>query len=119
MIVEVGTAHFSYAFESGTFLISRLTKPRYGGQIQSKLKPEIFEFKLFEDTYSAEMFVQSGEAVLFAGDSYINPQQELRVGAMGHVVIAWLLKFPIYRHDISQRNEIKQKMFEKAYDAAQ
>lgn len=119
VIVEVGTAHFSYAFDSGVFLVSRLITPRHSGPIQSKLRKEVFEFKLFQDTYSAEMFVQSGEAVLFAGDSYINPQQEIRVGAVGHVVISWLYKFPIYRHDISQRNEIKQKMFEKMYEAAQ
>ena len=97
---EVGTAVFGYDLDSHKFFMRRLLKDIASWDAPVKRSLKIIPHKTFVDSYSAEMAWVSGDIVLMMGDSFLNPEQTIKVGAAGVVRVSQLDMFPIFKNKI-------------------
>ena len=73
----------------------------------------VLELAVFVDKYGAEMIINSGEAVLFAGDALLNPDQPVKVGSKGRLAIENFSKFGIYKKSAAERRSSRDKILQK------
>ena len=71
------------------------------------------ELTIFVDKYSVEVLVNSGEAVLFAGDSFINPEQRIKIGSKGGLTINDFYRYRLYKDSAAERRQRNEKIMEK------
>ena len=107
--VWAGTAHFLFDKNNSILSVARLLEPISRDNMQSKYTSDALIFKLFVDTYGVEMFLGAGDAVLFMGDSFLNPNQEIKLGANGRLETIQFVKYPVSKYSNAERGEISRK----------
>lgn len=111
--LEIGTSIFTIFPNDGRYNVSRLRGDGRTYDAQFSEKMGVLELAVFVDKYGAEMIINSGEAVLFAGDALLNPDQPVKVGSKGQLVIANFSKFGIYKNSAAERRESRDKILQK------
>lgn len=103
---EVGTAVFGYDIKNSEFFIRRIIYDIGQWKIPVKRDVTDIPFTAFVDSYSTEMYWFTGDTVLMAGDSFINPHQTIRVGAFGDIFVPRLERSSILRRELKELNKI-------------
>ena len=116
---EVGTAVFGYDLDSHKFFMRRLLKDIASWDAPVKRSLKIIPHKTFVDSYSAEMAWFSGDIVLMMGDSFLNPEQTIKVGAAGVVRVSQLDMFPVFKNKIKALRNATIKVFRSKSEQTQ
>lgn len=111
--LEVGTSIFSIMPSAGKYFIARLKGETWEYLAQYPERSGILYLTIFVDKYSAEVLVNSGEAVLFAGDAFLNPEQKIKIGSKGFLTIKDFYKYGFYRESAKERLQKNRKIMEK------
>lgn len=112
--LEVGTSIFTIQPRAGRYMVGRLgggAPEVYDAQFSDR--GETLELTIFVDKYSVEVLVNSGEAVLFAGDSFINPEQRIKIGSNGALTINDFYRYRLYKDSAAERRQRNEKIMEK------
>ncbi len=111
--LEVGVGVFGYNLNSGKYFMRRLLKDV--GQWNAPLKRDlkIIPFKALVDSYSTEVVWFSGDMVMMMADAFLNPEQTIKVGAVGVTRVEKLDMFPIFKNKIRDLREATIKIFRK------
>ena len=111
--LEVGTSVFTIKPHSRQYILGRLGGDADTYDAQYLDNSDTIFLTIFVDKYSVEVLVNSGEAVLFAGDSFINPEQRIKVGCKGSIVINDFYRYRLYKDSVSERRQRNEKIMEK------
>ncbi len=108
--IEIGTSVFSIDVKNGRYAVGRIGEEPKEYNAQIKDNSGILEFRAFVDTYSAEIILNSGEAVLTAGDSFINPEQIIKIGAKGSIVVEEIYAYDVNKPSVKKNlKKVEQK----------
>ncbi|MBQ6533649.1 MAG: hypothetical protein IJI37_00620, partial [Opitutales bacterium] len=83
--------------------IQKLSEPLPGGYLN---------VLVLLDSYSYEALFLNGAAVVFIGDSFINPEQQIKIGAKGGMYVDKVSRIPILSTTQKQRGEIAKRRLE-------
>ena len=103
--VEIGVGVFGYSMQNNEFFMRRFTREFGRWKIPVSRKLMYIPFKAVVDTYSAEVSWLAGDVVLMMGDSFLNPQQTFKVGAVGTTQIVKLDVMPVFENKIKDLRE--------------
>lgn len=106
--LRAGVAKFGYSKISESYEITRIETNKYAIKATDPRPDGFTSAMIFLDTYSAEAFFLDGSAVLFMGDSYLNPEQEIKVGCNGEIFVDKVSRIPINRVSPEQRAKAAQ-----------
>ena len=110
--LRAGVAKFGYSKTSNIYEVTRIEDYKH---IQKATDPRPDGFTsvmMFVDTYSVETFFLDGSAVLFMGDSYINPEQYIKIGCNGEIFIEKVTRIPILPTTMEQRAKAAREIIE-------
>ena len=111
VILEVGVGAFGHAQGDSSYFLRRLAMDLETVKSPIKRRTAIIPFKAFVDSYSAEVVWYSGDIVQMLGDSFLNPEQTIKVGAVGELRIAKLDKYPVFVRKVSELRDAIIKIF--------
>ena len=103
---EVGSSNMRYIPESNSYIVARVHDIKYNQKAQADTIKDVIMWRAFVDTYSTEIQINDGEAVIFMGDSYLHPDQPIRVGGVGPVRVRYMFRMPILRYTVKERGDI-------------
>ena len=106
---EVGVAVFIYSIFEKKYQLQRITKEAGTWQAPIERPSKTVSFKAFVDSYSVEATWFAGDIVMMSGDSFINPEQTIKIGALGAVRLEELTRKPIYKNKI---NDLRNANYE-------
>lgn len=106
---EVGSSNMRYIPESNSYIVAHVHDIKYNQKAQADLIKDIIMWRAFVDTYSTEIQINDGEAVIFMGDSYLHPDQPIRVGGVGPVRVRYMFRMPMLRYTVKERGSIAER----------
>ena len=92
LILEAGVASFDYTPAKAAISVSRVNRLRYADNAQIVNTTGVVSFKMVVDTYDVELVYDDGHAVVIMGDSFINPDQQIRFGSVGGIATKEMCK---------------------------
>ena len=110
--LRAGVAKFGYSKTHEIYEITRIEENRYAQKATDPRPDGFTNIVMFVDYYSVETFFMDGSAVLFMGDSYINPEQEIKVGCNGEIYVEKVSRIPILRTTAKQRAKMARDLLE-------
>ncbi len=108
---EVGVAGFMFGIRDKKYQLMRITKEAGFWDAPVERDSKIVSFKAFVDSYSVEVSWFTGDIVMMSGDSFINPQQTIKIGAGGPLKLEQLLRKPIFKNKIKELREANYEIF--------
>ncbi len=109
----VGVSRFEYSKKRNAFVFRRLEDVLKVQYYTDKFRHGFIDVMMFVDSYDFEALFLNGTAVVFFGDSFINPEQEIKFGAKGLVYLDKVSRIPILDTTQTQRGNIAAKYFER------
>ena len=106
---EVGSSNMRYIPESNSYIVAHVHDIKYNQKAQADPIKDIIMWRAFVDTYSTEIQINDGEAVIFMGDSYLHPDQPIRVGGVGPVRVRYMFRMPMLRYTVKERGSIAER----------
>ncbi|MBE6413154.1 MAG: glycoside hydrolase family 32 protein [Verrucomicrobiaceae bacterium] len=112
--VEVGVGAFGYSMQNSQYFMRRLTNEfgRWDMPVARKLM--FIPFKAVVDSYSVEFQWLAGDIILMMGDSFINENQTVKVGAVGDTRIKELKMLPIFKSKVKDLRNAILEMYKQS-----
>jgi uncharacterized pyridoxamine 5'-phosphate oxidase family protein len=95
------------------YQLQRITKEAGTWQAPIERPSKTVSFKAFVDSYSVEATWFAGDIVMMSGDSFINPEQTIKIGALGAVRLEELTRKPIYRNKINDLRNANYEIYKQ------
>ena len=116
--IEIGVGVFGYSIQNNEFFMRRLTNECGRWQVPVQRSLMIIPYKAIVDSYSAEVAWMAGDSVLMMGDSFLNPQQTFKVGAVGVTRILKLDIMPVFKNKVKDLREATRLMYINSYKSS-
>jgi len=108
-VLGAGISRFGYNRKFGTFYFRRVETIRNIQKLSDPLPSGYLNVLVLLDSYSYEALFLNGAAVVFIGDSFINPEQQIKIGAKGGMYVDKVSRIPILSTTQKQRGEIAKR----------
>lgn len=112
--IRAGVAKFGYSKGGKYFETTRIEDVKHIQPFPDGLPDAPTSAMVVLDNYSAELFFQDGSAVVMMGDSYLNPEQKIKVGCNGEMVIYRVTKIPVLPTTEAQRAAAARELMKAA-----
>lgn len=107
-----GVSRITYSKRYQRFDFRRVEDVRSYQPTPDPLSVGFHDVMMFVDSYLIATLFLDGSAVAFIGDSFINPEQQIKFGATGGVYLDKVSRIPILATTQAQRGEIARKYLE-------
>ena len=107
-----GISRITYSKKYKCFDFIRIEDIRSSQPITDPIKNGFHDVMMFVDSYLIEALFLDGSGVAFIGDSFINPEQQIKFGATGKVFLEKVSRIPILATTQAQRGAMAKAYLE-------
>ncbi len=111
--LAVGVSTFEFNKKFNGFYFKRVEELLSFQYLNDRFRNGFIDIMMFVDSYDYEALFLNGQAVVFFGDSFLNPEQEIKIGAKGLIYLDKVSRIPILSTTQSQRGKIAREYLER------
>ena len=104
-----GILRFDYSKKYQSFIFRRIEDVKSTQALPDPLSSGFHDVMMFVDSYLIETLFLDGSAVAIIGDSFINPEQQIKIGATGRIYLDKVSRIPILATTQAQRGDFARK----------
>ncbi|MBQ2722828.1 MAG: hypothetical protein IJF70_07955 [Opitutales bacterium] len=103
---------FDYSKKYQSFIFRRIEDVKSTQSLPDPLSLGFHDVMMFVDSYLIETLFLDGSAVAIIGDSFINPEQQIKIGATGRIYLDKVSRIPILATTQAQRGDFARRYLE-------
>ncbi|MBE6411937.1 MAG: glycoside hydrolase family 32 protein [Opitutales bacterium] len=107
-----GVLRFDYSKKYQSFIFRRIEDVKSTQPLPDPLSLGFHDVMMFVDSYLIETLFLDGSAVAIIGDSFINPEQQIKIGATGRIYLDKVSRIPILATTQAQRGDFARRYLE-------
>lgn len=108
-----GVLRFDYSKKYQSFIFRRVEDVKSVQPLPDPLSVGFHDVMMFVDNYLIETLFLDGTAVTIIGDSFINPEQQIKFGSTGRIYLDKVSRTPIRATTQAQRGEYARRYLEE------